>query len=233
MQKLQRIDGVQLVGVVDRAIECARGRAEEFALSQYAGSLDTLRGEFDVVSIAVPIPELADVALCAVENAHVLIEKPGALGTQSLEKLQAAVSRAGVKVAVGFLERFNQAIPSGRSVRRMVACRSAPRTGRDISLAYDLAVHDLDLAFRALGDVALRPSFVREGSDSFSLRLLGDQGREARVRVRTNASRKRRRIWMDGERLDLLSSQFDALGAQFDTFIQWVKGTGAWAFGRS
>ena len=31
---------------------------------------------------------------------------------------------------------------------------------------------------------------------------------------------------MDGERLDLLSSQFDALGAQFDTFIQWVKGTG-------
>ena len=107
----------------------------------------------------------------------------------------------------------------------MVACRSAPRTGRDVSLAYDLAVH-LDLVLRALGDVALRPSYVRESSDSFSLRLLGDQGREARVRVRTDASRKRRRIWMDGERLDLLSSQFDALGAQFDTFIQWVKGTG-------
>ena len=78
MQKLQGIDGVQLVGVVDRAIECARGRAEEFALTQYARSLDTLGGEFDVVSIAVPIPELADVALCAVEHgAHMLIEKPG------------------------------------------------------------------------------------------------------------------------------------------------------------
>ena len=180
--KFQRIDGVQLVGVVDRAIECARGRAEEFALSQYAGSLDTLRGEFDVVSIAVPIPELADVALCAVEMARMFHRKTGRTGYAKPRKAPSRRQPRGEG-----RRRVLGTIQSGDSFRavcrRMVACRSAPRWVVTFRLHTTWPCMTSTLHF-ALWVMWRSDPLCTGRFGFFSLRLLGDQGREARVRVR-------------------------------------------------
>jgi predicted dehydrogenase len=121
------------------------------------GSIDALlagaRPDFAVV--AVPTDEHVDAVERLVgAGVHVLVEKPLAADAEAATRLMAAVERAGVRAAVGHVERFNPALLELR--RRLPELGALfviaterigpfPDRVRDVGVVKDLATHDLDL----------------------------------------------------------------------------------------
>jgi predicted dehydrogenase len=103
----------------------------------------------EVVCVAVPIAQLAEVAAEFTAARHLLIEKPMApsLG----EAIELADRLAGQHVAVGYVERFN---PTVRALQRALADAPPPIVARfrrwsdrpSPDRALDLMSHDVDLA---------------------------------------------------------------------------------------
>ena len=101
----------------------------------------------------------------AAAGVHVLVEKPLAATADEAREIIAAVERAGVRGAVGHVERYNPALLAARE-RNGRARRAVPRSPpsargpfpariKDVGVVKDLATHDLDLV-RWLGGVAGR-----------------------------------------------------------------------------
>ncbi len=115
-------------------------------------SLGELLESVDVVSIAAPTPEHAELALtCLDRGLHVLVEKPmAATVAEGVSMLEAARAR-GLALFVGQVERFNPAVQASRphlkSPRFIEAHRLAPIVPRgiDVDVILDLMIHDLDL----------------------------------------------------------------------------------------
>jgi predicted dehydrogenase len=64
----------------------------------------------DAVMIATVNASLAPIALKAVERGkHVLVEKPAAISVQELDQLQAAATKTGARVRVGYNHRYHPA----------------------------------------------------------------------------------------------------------------------------
>lgn len=114
-------------------------------------------GPVDFAVVAVPTEEhLAAVRELVAAGVHVLVEKPLAATSDEARALMAAVEEAGVRAAVGHVERFNPALLELR--RRAQAGQvgevfliATERVGpfpdrvRDVGVVKDLATHDLDL----------------------------------------------------------------------------------------
>ncbi len=70
--------------------------------------------EIDAVTICTPTVTHFDLAKRAIEaGKHVLVEKPMTNTVQEAEELIRLSEKHGVKLAVGFIERFNPAIQRG------------------------------------------------------------------------------------------------------------------------
>jgi len=123
------------------------------------GSVDELleRASPDLAIVAVPTDEhLAVARALASAGVHMLIEKPLAGSVQEGEQIIAACREAGVRAAVGHVERFNPALIELRRRTEegqlgevfMIAterCGPFPDRIRDVGVVKDLATHDLDL----------------------------------------------------------------------------------------
>ena len=123
------------------------------------GSVDELleRASPDLAIVAVPTDEhLAVARALASAGVHMLIEKPLAGSVQEGEQIIAACREAGVRAAVGHVERFNPALIELRRRTEegqlgevfMIAterCGPFPDRVRDVGVVKDLATHDLDL----------------------------------------------------------------------------------------
>lgn len=69
------------------------------------------------VIVATLNAALAPIALAAVQaGKHVLVEKPGALNAAQLRTVQAAASKTGVRVRVGYNHRFHPALQKAREL---------------------------------------------------------------------------------------------------------------------
>ena len=149
---------VTLVAVADPSPASAAQAARQFGGTAYTDYLAMLDAEQpDAVTIAVPTSEHLAVALQVIERGiHVLIEKPIAHTVEEARRIIAAAARAGVRLMVGHIERFNPAVialkdrlRSGELGRvfQIDARRQGPFPARvrDVGVAIDLAVHDLDL----------------------------------------------------------------------------------------
>jgi UDP-N-acetylglucosamine 3-dehydrogenase len=158
----------ELVGVVDPGIA---NRPKGVTFFEDVASLRSV--DFDVAIVATPTATHRDVVLELVRmKKHVLVEKPlASTFAQGREVLQAA-AEAGVKIAVGHVERFNPAVRKLREVIRggwlgdpihfsFTRVGGYPETileGNNVLL--DLAVHDID-AFRSLvGPVRVEASMA-------------------------------------------------------------------------
>lgn len=122
-------------------------------------SLDELleRGKPDFAIVAVPTDEhLPVVRALAGAGVHVLVEKPLAGTVADAEEIIAACAAAGVRAAVGHVERFNPALVElrRRTEQGQVGdviligterCGPFPDRVRDVGVVKDLATHDLDL----------------------------------------------------------------------------------------
>lgn len=125
-------------------------------------TLEEVFEPIDIACVAVPIPQLADVATEVIETVAprvLLIEKPGAPSSAELARVSDAAAMRGVRVIIGYSERFNPVIRAlGKLMRdghtqaidHVVATRFSPDAALSPLIPHeiDLAVHDLDLAWR-------------------------------------------------------------------------------------
>ncbi|MFH0863243.1 MAG: Gfo/Idh/MocA family oxidoreductase [Candidatus Altiarchaeota archaeon] len=149
--------GVDLVGVCDLDTKAAKDAGARYrcqAFGSYGKLLSAMKP--DIVSVVVPTRHHREVAVrCAQSGASLLVEKPIAGTVEDAKAIIKAAEKAGVKLMVGHIERFNPAV---QEMKRRVDAKelgrifsiNAVRVGpfpariRDVGVVIDLAVHDID-----------------------------------------------------------------------------------------
>ena len=146
---LQNIVGVEIVGLCDPVTEDTFNHALYRDIDEMLNSV-----ELDAVLIAVPTFLHKEVALkCIDKGLDIFIEKPVAPTVEEGEAILSAANAKGVKVAVGYVERFNPVVKAlkdelqGKEIYTIAMTRVGPIPPRiaDVGILTDLAVHDIDL----------------------------------------------------------------------------------------
>jgi predicted dehydrogenase len=153
----------ELVAVVDKNLDLARSVAARFpGAKAYAGHDELIVAErLDLVSICTPDHLHLEPALAIAEKGiNLFIEKPIASRLEEGEAIVEAARRAGVKLGIGYLLRFDPRYSAARELIRagkigdpihMYARRNSARTegpkryGGTLPLALHVTVHDVDL----------------------------------------------------------------------------------------
>ncbi len=157
------MDGVKLVAIADIS-ENAEQLAEKHGCKYYSDYKEMLESEkLDAVSVCVPTSMHYSVAKDVISRGvSLLIEKPITRDVKEAEEIVGLAKAAGVKLAVGHIERFNPAvrklkevIEEGRlgDVTSIIARRVGlfPPQIKDANVVIDLAVHDIDVCNFLLG----------------------------------------------------------------------------------
>jgi len=127
--------------------------------SEYTTDVDKLieDPEIELVSICTPTVTHAEIALKALEaGKHVLVEKPMTDTLAEAKSLIAMAEKKGLKLTVGFVERFNPAVDKALDLVKAdtigdVILAHTRRVSRrplrigDVGVIKDLAVHDIDV----------------------------------------------------------------------------------------
>ena len=181
-QKLARMDGIELVAVVDPVAEARHRLAAECnteALPDCRGLADRI----DAAVIAAPTRLHHPLGMELLDSGvHLLVEKPLTPTAAEADALVDAARRAGVVLQVGHVERFNPAMTAAlahvRDPKYIEAVRASGFTFRstDVGVVLDLMIHDLDLV------LSLVRSPVRE-VDALGLSVLGGHEDVANARL--------------------------------------------------
>ncbi len=186
-----------LVGIHDLDQERARAVADRFQCRAFAGFSDLVE-RVDALVIASPAPTHYRLAREALEaGRHVYVEKPLALNLREADQLIGLAEKKASVLQVGHQERFVlDALGAPRAdalPRRLEFSRCAPACGRgeDVSVVYDLMIHDLDIA-RLFGFG--RPHRISACGDAHETvaTLVFDGGREASFIASRRAVERRR-----------------------------------------
>ncbi len=155
-------NGVVLSGVYDLNPEAAQAVVDKVGAGQAVSDLDTLILASDAIMIATPAVTHAQyVARALRAGRHVFVEKPLALSVAEADALVALAESKDLVLQVGHQERFvfeaMGVIGAPGKPTYVEAVRESPRspTGRceDVSVVYDLMVHDIDLTNALFGGV--------------------------------------------------------------------------------
>ncbi|HEX7054434.1 MAG TPA: Gfo/Idh/MocA family oxidoreductase [Burkholderiales bacterium] len=151
-EKLARIAGVQLAGVVDADAARAQALAAKLGCPSFSHHREIL-GKADAAVVAVPTDRHHAVALdCLRHGLHVLVEKPIATTLAEADALIGEAARRGLVLQCGHVERYNKAF------RALTARMDRPvfvegerlagfkTRGAEVDVVLDLMIHDLDLA---------------------------------------------------------------------------------------
>lgn len=158
-QKAAASARADLVGIFDVDLERAQKLADTFGTKGYSDYPEFL-GLCDAVVIAVPAIWHEKLARQAIEaHCHVLVEKPLALTRTGARDLADEAAARGRILQVGHQERFVAMAMGVLAIEEtpllIESVRSGPPTpgGRagDVSVIWDLMIHDLDLAAMMLG----------------------------------------------------------------------------------
>lgn len=179
-QKFASLPGAELVGVFDLQTNLADALCERVGAGEAFDDLDALIDACDALVIATPASTHAKLTRNTLEaSRHALVEKPLALSGVEARELAALAVDRGLILQVGHQERlvFEAmglfAIPE--RPLSLSAVRKGPRApdGRceDVSVVFDLMIHDLDLAAELFGCAA---DHVSGGGRSEHTRLLDD-----------------------------------------------------------
>ena len=111
----------------------------------------------DAVTVAVPTSlHRKVIEIISKEGVNILVEKPIAGSVEDAEFILDSVSKAGIILAVGHIERYNPVIRSAKeyidsgelgkiitlSAKRL---SSYPSRIRDVGVLFDLTIHDVDI----------------------------------------------------------------------------------------
>ncbi len=192
LQKYQKIDHVEIAGVVDVEPSRAGKAAGAFDCPAFYRHTDLL-DRVDAVSITVPAQHHHSVAkdfLAAGKD--VLMEKPFTATLAEADDLLALASAKKLILQVGFIERFNPAVMALNKVIRQPMFIESHRLhpfierGTDVDVVLDLMIHDLDLILHyvpsPLKNVeAVGVSVLSDNVDIANVRLTFDNGCVANV----------------------------------------------------
>ena len=158
-QKAAASARTELIGVCDIDLERASRIAGSFGARGY-DDFDRLVADCDAVVVAVPATYHAGlVARALAADRHVLVEKPLALDGKSARALAGEAVTRGKVLQVGHQERFVAKAMGILAIEevplRLESVRAGPppannRAG-DVSVIWDLMIHDLDLAACLIG----------------------------------------------------------------------------------
>ena len=199
-QNLRRlVPGARLVAVADIAAERARKVADELEIEHSFGNIDDMLECKGVDAIVITTPDKFHppvVKMIAAAGKDMLCEKPLALNLNDAHDLLQAVKRAGVRLQVGFMRRYDPGY--SEAMRRIEAGeigepvifksigrdKDAPplssyNGGLNGMLFYTNSIHDFDLArwlmrdevsdVQAYTTVAIRPEVAQFGDVVASL----------------------------------------------------------------
>lgn len=152
------LPGIKLCAICDVDNARANAAAAKFGTSPETDYHTMLkRRRLDAVSVVVPTTDHYEVAMEVIASGvNLLVEKPLATNVARGEDLVQAARRAGVKLAVGHIERFNPAVQELKrrvdagmlgAISSVVAKRVGviPPRVKDANVILDLAVHDIDI----------------------------------------------------------------------------------------
>ena len=162
---LRQSSKCNLVGICDSNRERARQVGTKYSVPWYTDLREFLRiPEIEAVTVATPTHTHFRVGMQALEaGKNLLVEKPMTGNQAQAEKLLSVATRSGLKLLVGFIERFN---PGVRFIERLLKQKVAGEviiaTGRrvarwpvrigDVGVIKDTAIHDIDIMRFLLND---------------------------------------------------------------------------------
>lgn len=154
LQKYQKLENCEIVGVADTMLERAQAAAKNygcFASADYRDLLDKI----DALSIAVPTGEHFKVAAdFLAAGIDVLIEKPICSTVSEADRLIELARQKNLILQVGFVERFNPAVMALEKVITKPVFIEVHRLhpfferGTDVDVILDLMIHDLDIVLK-------------------------------------------------------------------------------------
>lgn len=178
------LPGSQLVGIADSDPERAQAIAQRYQVPAYS-DFHTLLAQVDAVTVAVPTTFHHEIgAACLAQGVHVLMEKPLAASVQQADELAEQAKQAGRVLQIGYVERFNPTfveltnVLADHQILAIEARRLSPFASRaaDVSVVYDLMVHDLDLILTLIkapmDSISATGSRVRSSQPDHALALL-------------------------------------------------------------
>lgn len=160
--------GWRLAGVFDADPNRNLDSATQFGMP-VCRDLEDLLERVDAVTICTPTESHFPIARRAIElGRHVFVEKPVCASNAEAESLVDMAQKAGIKGAVGQIERFNPAVNAVRdrigSPRFIEAHRLNQFSMRGLAtdVVLELMIHDIDLARWLIGEepVEIRASGV-------------------------------------------------------------------------
>jgi predicted dehydrogenase len=160
-QKYARMEGVDLVGVVDISPERAHDVAREVGTRAYT-DIHEIVGKIDAASVVVPTIRHHEVAKILFSHGiHCMLEKPISTTVEEADELISLAKEQGLILQVGHLERFNPAIKVLEAkVNRPLFIEAHRLSGfkdraTDVDVVLDLMIHDLEIIL-ALVDSPLK-----------------------------------------------------------------------------
>lgn len=152
------LENANLVAISDMVRGTLDKVSKEFNTVGYVDYDNILQiDDIEVVNICVPTVFHHDVVMRAIEaGKNVLVEKPLASKLNEAEEMIKAAEDAGVTLATGHVERFNPAVRVAKklidegAIGEVVTANSKrlgpfPPRIRDVGVAIDLAIHDIDI----------------------------------------------------------------------------------------
>lgn len=152
------LENTNLIAISDMVRGTLDKVSKEFNTVGYVDYDNILQiDDIDIVNICVPTVFHYNVVMDAIEaGKNVLVEKPIALKLPEAEKMIEAAEDAGVTLATGHVERFNPAVRVAKQliddgeIGEIVTANSKrlgpfPPRIRDVGVAIDLAIHDVDI----------------------------------------------------------------------------------------
>ena len=205
------------VGIYDVDYERAAELAEQYGTKAFK-TMEELLESVTAVVIAVPSSLHKEVGLKAAEyGVHALIEKPLATTSEDARILTEAFEKAGLKLQVGHIERFNAVVQEakkiidGQDIFYIEAHRYSPFSGsgriKDVSVIEDLMIHDIDIVCDLMEpyevvDIRGNGEMIRSGATDFATCMLDfssnahavinasrvSQGKERTIEIHTKDS---------------------------------------------
>lgn len=148
---LKEITCFELIGFYDPNTEVAKEVSKLYNVKSFT-SKEALFEEIDAVDIVTSTISHFKLAVEALERKkHVFVEKPLTQSVEEAQMLSELRKKAGTRVQVGHVERFNPAFISAEkhiNSPMFIECHRLaqfnPR-GTDVSVVLDLMIHDLDV----------------------------------------------------------------------------------------
>ena len=212
----EELDKASLVAVCDIDGSVASEVGRRFHVDWYDDPSELLeREDIEAVSVCTPTKTHMEVSVEVVEKGkHLLVEKPMTDTVADADELLRISERAGLYLAVGFVERFNPAVLEAkklieRGVIGDVILAHSTRVSRrphrigDVGVVKDLAIHEVDI-MNYLFEFSVKSVYATTGSiahdfedyASIVLRLKG--GRDAFIEANWLTPRKVRRLILTG-----------------------------------